>query len=486
MAKKPYEGQRGWRVVVVYDETTMDLDPSLPPPWWPNYQYDGGEIVVWAHRFYRCRAPILWGGAFDDDQNRAAWIDITGGHTDIRDLLPDAVGVEGQTVTAEILPNRRLYVDTRNAPVNVKLPPPGSWADGDLIEIVDDYRAFDKHPCTLVANGVRINLVVQDSADEPQNAPLDIVGTQDYWRFVYYINPANPADQWLYSMSAPTAASGGSTDQGGGLKPVVVTGPADATLSPNTLVIAQTNNGPITFTPDNTFQDGDLFTIIDFDWTFGKTDDQGNPTNAAVLKPTPTSTYQDGDPDDGKFYMNVKGPSSGWQFLYYGGRVLCLNAPLNQEWIDAITRAVNGDAAEQANAAPSGDLAPTGALLDLAAPVAAPVFDAPMTFTFTTIKTTTDVAPAAPWTQYDVDLGRKKSLTVTLPPVQSIPPRARIRVRVVSAGQGVVNVQPGPDDQILGLFGTVNATPKGKPRTVHGQYNMIELEADGAGEWLVV
>ncbi len=472
----PYEGKRGWRTVVVFDENSMELDPSLPPPWWPNWSYKPGDLVVNKHHFYRCRVNVADSGRdFDAEPNRSAWVDITSGDPDVREQLPDAVGAADKTVTASIAPNRRLFVDTRLGAVNVQLVPVGQWATGDVIEIVDDYRSFDKNPCTLLANGVRINAAEPVPSGKPADLILSVVGQQDVWRFVYYINANNPSDQWLYTDSAPTESvpSGGAQ---GRKPPVLVIGPIDQTVSPGITYIADTTNGPIDFSLDEpAFEDGDQFTVMDYKWQFGEDGKQ------AVVKGTPTVKLQDAD-TDGNFYMNVKGPTSGWPFLYYGGVLMCLNAPLDQNWIDSVVEAIN-----TLNGHPSSskdavqEQPPLLATFIEQAPQPIPSFP-----TFTTVKISTDIPTATIWKQYDVDMGRKKSLTITLPKVPDVPARSRIRVRLISKGRGVINVLPDSDDQILGMFGNLNATPKGTPRTVHGQYAMLELESDGANEWMVV
>jgi hypothetical protein len=484
---KPFEGEAGYRTVVKQDETAMVLDPSLPPPWWTEHEYQVGDIVVNEHRFYRCRALINApdGISFGDEFNRPSWVEITTGNVDVRDQLPDAVGVEGQTYTTPISPNRRLYVDTRSGPVDVSLPATGVWANGDVIEIIDDFRSFDKHPCTLVANGIRINFVDPDPNGEPGNAVLAVVGLQDYWRFIYYINPGNTADQWLYLLSAPSAAASGGAKPDRTI-PIPVAGPTDYVVKPNSVIIARSTDGPIKMTPDDSFQDGDTLIIFDADWQFD--------TNPLLLLKTDKVVYdpQDAD-DDGNFPLDLVGPASGWSFLFYEGRLMCVSAPINQGWIDAVADFINGtpepQSSRQSVSVPTGsmgDIAPVG-LLDQepvsAALLPTPTWSYPI---FTTQTVNADVDLAEPWVQYDCVMGRKRTITVNLPSVISVPARIRIRVRMMSTGQGVINVQPTDNDQILGLFGTLNATPKGKARTVHGQYNMIELESDGRHEWMVV
>lgn len=485
----PFAGKRGWRVIVVYDENSMELDNSLPYPWWTGFEYKAGDIIVSGQRFYRCRVGTTYSGNFNDPANRSNWVDITSGDPDVRDHLPDAVGQGDDPVTVEITPNERIYVDTRNGPVNIRLAAPGSWANGDIVEIVDDYRSFDTNPCTLLNNGIRINYADPLPNGEAKDAELNVVGVQDYWRFIYYINPGNTSDQWLYILSAPTA-EGAETKR----TPVAVVGPTteDHTIMPGDMIIARTANGPIKFVLDDSFEDGDTFTVIDYDWSFNKVVGEGDQAVAyeVVLKPSKNVAYQEAS-DDGAFHMNVKGPNSGWPFLYYGGRVMCMNSPLDQEWIDSVSAALNGDQS-QAEAAPVGTL---GDLVESVASVAAAEFvDAapepkftPQSFpTFTTTVINSDVPTADPWIQYDVNLGRKKSLTIGLPKVASVPERTRIRVRVISTGRGVVNIMPDEADQILGVHGSLNVTPKGAQRVIHGQYSMIELESHGQDEWMVV
>ena len=204
----------------------------------------------------------------------------------------------------------------------------------------------------------------------------------------------------------------------------------------------------------------------------------------AVLKPSKNVAYQEANAD-GAFHMNVKGPNAGWPFLYYGGRVLCLNSPLDQDWIDGVSTALNGDDT-QAQAEPvitAGDLVEPVAFVEVEP---TPKFATQSLPTFTTTVINADIPVADPWIQYDVNLGRKKSITIGLPKVTSVQERTRIRVRVISTGRGVVNIMPDEADQILGVHGSLNVTPKGAQRVIHGQYSMIELESHGQDEWMVV
>jgi hypothetical protein len=443
----------------------------------------------------------------------------------------------------------------------VELPKPAQWQNGDIIQIVDDYKTFDQNPCTLISNGVRINYANPDPTAKPDNATLDQVGPQDYWRFVYYINRSNPNDdQWLYTLSAPSDAgllptmetatitgpqqsakigrnhivlastSGGAitlipdqsfrtgdelmivdvdhsfdknpltfggvaldwvgtpgkTDQvfcflyvagkfylkfgptrrsasSGSATPVVVTGTADHTVdhvvNPGDLIIARTTAGAINLTPSDTFADGDTFKVIDYDWTFDK--------NQATLKPTDKIKYQGGEDDKGGvFSLDIKGPDSGWAFTYYGGVITADSFPLDQAWINAVSGVT--------------DSAPSSAKMDVqeVAPAQA------KGFTTTTI--TGDVQSAVMWAQYDVDLGRKASMTIKLPPVSSVPDRSRVRIRLISPGNGVVNVAPAKGDPIVGLWQNVNATAPGVSRSVHVQYSMLQLEAHQGKEWMII
>ena len=483
MADVPFPTQAGQRTVVNQRGTSMDLDPSLPPPWWTEHDYDLGDIVAVGHRVYRARRAnsAVKNSLITDDANRDNWVDITGIGLDIRDL-PDVVGGNKDKDTATIKPNHRIYADTRLGPVTINLPPQPDWANGDIIEIVDDYRCFNKtNPCKIVANGIRINAADPYPNGEPGDLTLDIVGLQDYWRFTYFIDKENPTSQWLYVLSAPTAGSG-SAQPAERKPPILVAGPADYTVTPNSVIIAKSTDGPIKITPDDTFKDGDTLIIFDSDWQFAK--------NPLTLLKTDTVVYDPQDVDDsGNFPLDLIGPASGWSFLFFGGRLMCVSAPINQEWIQEVADYMNGDQPSDAPPEKPSKIHPVSDDLgddpipEPPAPVVASLPGYPI---FERVATDADVELAEAWKQYDCNLGRKKSLTVNLPPACSLPDRSRIRIRMMSGGSGVVNVLPSDTDQILGLFGTVSATGKGKARTVHGQYNMIELESDTADEWMVV
>ena len=501
MADVPFPTQAGQRTVVNQRGTSMDLDPSLPPPWWTEHDYELDEIVAVGHRVYRARRAnnAKLNSLITDDANRDNWVDITGIGLDIRDL-PDVVGGNKDKDTATIKPNHRIYADTRLGPVTINLPTQPDWANGDIIEIVDDYRCFNKtNPCKIVANGIRINAADPYPNGEPGDLTLDIVGLQDYWRFTYFIDKENPTSQWLYVLSAPTAGSGG------GSAPVRVvpelvntpnTKDSPTFVHPNKIYIVDTTLGEIYLQPeDDEFKDGDMLTIMDYKRTFGQEDEQGN-SKAAMLLPTDVITFQNASPDDGIFYMDVVGPTSGWPFIFYKNLFMCINAPLDRAWMDSISNAINtlGGNDEDKKDHPTKAVVLEDAPMSLDASLVASTDPAPAVMMqvaqapgmFTTEAVDSDVELAEPWKQYDCTLGRKKSFSVYLPPVYSVPARSRIRVRMMSAGTGVINVSPNDGDQILGLFNMENSTPRGKPRALHGQYNMIELESDGKAEWMVV
>lgn len=506
----PYAGHRGERVIVVFDENSMELDPSLPAPWWPNYgedqdHYRRGDVVVYNHHFYRCRRDVTrTSNDFEKDPNRSAWIDITRGFPDVREQLPDAVGGSDTADTQVIQPNMRLYVDTRKGPVSVRLAPRDNWIDGDVIEIVDDYMSFNDSPCTLIGGDVKINSAEEDPNNNTGNLTLGVTGTQNIWRFIYYVNSNSVSDQWLYTDSAPGSG-------GGGAKPTIeeIEGPTTEPykFGPNKIYVVKTTNGPVEMIPDGKFNDGDTFTIIDHDWTFGKMDDQGNTTNAAYLLPTDSIKYLDTD-GDGKFILDVKGNSSAWPFIYYKGFIHCSAAPISRYWIEVITDLLDGSKPPAPDASDPTPATQDGALDDIAdaslftdtdptmmiddetdrAPEPEIPAIAPGTTyrLYSRLKVSADVDQADIWTQYDVTLGRRKSISVRLPRVETVPDQSRIRVRLISDSRGIVNVFPDADDQIVGLYGTLNFTPNGTPRALHGQYAMIELESDGDHEWMIV
>lgn len=509
MALSIFSGKAGWTSVVAQDENSMQLDGHFPRPWWPNFQYKPGDIVVNGGRAYRCRKAInhqIVEPRFDNPidrfnwlisefngiDNRNAWLDIMRPDDGIEDL-PDAVGVAGSVVTADLLPNRRIYVDTSKGPVRLNIPSIDYWGDNDRLEIIDDMRTFDVHPCIIVRNAMQINYGNADPAKpSPDEVALNVKGVQDYWRFICYVNPANSNDVWLYLLSAPEKATGGAAEK---IKPEFVGTPntkeTPFIFLPNTTYIVDTTNGPIYFkAKESDFEDGDTVTFMDFKRKFGLADADDNSTNAAILLPTDNTKYQNAVGDDGVFYMNVTGPSSGWPFLFFGGTFMCMNSPLDNSWIKSITDTLNalgGNTDEDQK--PKEEKAES---MSLDASFMAPPPQIQQSVTvisppqFVTLKAISDVLRADPWIQYDIDMGRKKTLTVNLPPVRDVPARTKIRVRLVSAGRGVINVLPDSGDQILGMFGNLNSTPKGVPRTVHGQYAMIELESDGDHEWMVV
>jgi hypothetical protein len=308
----PYAGKRGQRVIVTFSENEMLLDPSLPAPWWPDYgdeqdHYRTGDIVVYEHHIYRCRRDILHTGKnFEDEPQRSAWIDTTSGSPDIREQTPEAVGVAGQVITIDIFPNRRLYVDTRNGAVNVRLPKPSQWVDGDAIEIVDDYRTFDKNPCTLLANDVQINGAYTIAGDVPPDLPLDSIGSQDFWRFSYYINRGNVSDQWLYTVSAPGYSAGGVSSAS--FKVVDGRSPNYKEIKAWDRVMVGAGD-PLTIPLSASLRPGDVFQIVDKDRSFSSKN-----YLKLALPPTTNLMFEVAGPGN-NLILDAIGQNAVWGFL---------------------------------------------------------------------------------------------------------------------------------------------------------------------------